>query len=278
MSPPGRPKGEFRSAQHEGTPVNARIAVLVSARLDPVSGRETRNRNDALAATLALGLFGPAAVRLLHVGSMSDAVARDYLALGAPTIDLIEPGAEGVQGIVPVLCEALAATPLVLTGMRANDGYGSGVLPFELAAAMQRPLINGVIAVEAIGSAWVVTQALPKGARRRLKVDVPVVLAISPAPLPLRHSHADRMAGQVLRRLLAAPITPSALASQEQRVPAARRLKLLEARVAQSGHARMQAAVGSAASSGGIVISTGSPEDKARAVLHYLRGHALVNF
>ncbi len=23
MSPPGRPKGEFRSAQHEGTPVSA---------------------------------------------------------------------------------------------------------------------------------------------------------------------------------------------------------------------------------------------------------------
>jgi len=23
MSPPGRPKGEYRSAQHEGTPVNA---------------------------------------------------------------------------------------------------------------------------------------------------------------------------------------------------------------------------------------------------------------
>jgi electron transfer flavoprotein beta subunit len=260
--------------------MNARIAVLVSARIDPVSGRATRNRNDALAATLGLGLLGPAAVRLLHVGTMSDAVARDYLALGAPTIDLLEPAAEAAGGIVPALCEALAATPLVLTGMRANDTYGSGVLPFELAAAMGRPMIGDVIAVEAVGPAWIVTQALPKGARRRLKVAVPTVLAISPAtPLPLRYSHADRMAGQVARRRLrAAPITPGGLATQEQRVPAARRLKLLEACVAQSGHARMQAAVGSAASSGGIVISTGSPEDKARAVLHYLRGHALVNF
>jgi hypothetical protein len=31
MSPPGRPKGEFRSAQHEGTPVSApgRFQVLM---------------------------------------------------------------------------------------------------------------------------------------------------------------------------------------------------------------------------------------------------------
>jgi len=260
--------------------MNAKIAVLVSARVDPVSGRATRNRNDALAATLALGLLGSAAVRLIHVGTMTDAVARDYLALGAPTIELLEPAAEPAPGIVPMLCEALAGTPLVFTGMRANDSYGSGVLPFELAAAMGRPLIGDVVAAEAAGPAWIITQALPKGARRRLKVGGPVVLAISPAtPLPLRHSHADRMAGQVSRRRLqAGPTAPGALAPQEQRVPAARRLKLLEANVAQSGHARMQAAVGSAASSGGMVISTGSPEDKARAVLHYLRSHALVNF
>ena len=257
--------------------MNASIAVLVSARIDPVSARATRNRNDALAATLALGLLGPAAVRLLHAGTMSDSVARDYLAGGAPTIDLLEPAAELGRGLVPALCDALAATPLVLTGMRANDTYGSGVLPFELAAAMGRPIVGDVIAVEAAGPAWIVTQALPKGARRRLKIAGPAVLAISPAtPLQLRYSHADRMAGRVSRRLLQA--VPEALTAPEQRVPAARRLKLLEARVAQSGHARMQAAVGSAASSGGIVISTGSPEDKARAVLHYLRGHALVNF
>ena len=42
-------------------------------------------------------------------------------------------------------------------------------------------------------------------------------------------------------------------------MPAARRLKPLEARVAQSGHARMQAAVGGPAAAGGTVISTGSP-------------------
>ena len=30
MSPPGRPKGEFRSAQHEGTPVSPPLDVAVA--------------------------------------------------------------------------------------------------------------------------------------------------------------------------------------------------------------------------------------------------------
>jgi hypothetical protein len=32
MSPPGRPKGEYRSAQHEGTPMSRRAAAPKEAR------------------------------------------------------------------------------------------------------------------------------------------------------------------------------------------------------------------------------------------------------
>jgi electron transfer flavoprotein beta subunit len=265
-----------------GSSKSAEIAVLVSARTDPVSGRATRNRNDALAATLALGLAGPAAVRLVHAGRMTDAVARDYLALGAATIEILEPDRQAKVDPVAALCELLKPVPLVLTGTRADDGFGSGLLPFALAAAMGRPLIGDVIAIEAQGSAWVVVQALPKGARRRLQVTGPALLAISPASrLALRHAYADQVTGKVLRRSISAGSTApsSAIAPvAEERVPAARRLQPLEAKVARSGHARMQAAVGSPASAGGKVITTGTPEDKARAVLDYLRSHALVNF
>jgi len=260
--------------------MTARIVVLVSERIDPVSGRATRNRNDALAAALALGLAAPAAVQLMHAGAMSEAVARDYLALGAPSIELLDIAASAPSDIVSPLAAALASTPLVLTGTRANDHYGSGVLPFALASAMGRPLIAGVIAVQAEGAGWIVTQALPKGARRRLKLSGPAVLAISPATvLPLRHSYADRIAGRITHRGAPPPrLAADTCAVQEQRVPAARRLQPLAAKVAQSGHARMQAAVGTPASAGGTVITTGSAEDKARAVLHYLREHALVTF
>lgn len=251
------------------------IVALVGERRDPVSGRATRSRNDALAAALALQLAPPAGVRLLHAGGMGEAVARDYLALGARSIELLAPGAD----LVATLVEALRPAALVLTGSRAMDGYGSGALPFVLAAALGRPLLTRVVAVEAEGRGWRVTQALPKGARRRLRLTVPALLAVSPgAPLTLRHAYADRVTGEILRPRAPSVLPPQALeATPCTRVPAAKRLKPLEAPVARSGHARMQAAVGSTASAGGTVIATGSPEDKARAVLQYLRAHALVN-
>ena len=43
MSPPGRPKGEYRSAQHEGTPVNqptrGRRGIAVAPHARPKFGR-----------------------------------------------------------------------------------------------------------------------------------------------------------------------------------------------------------------------------------------------
>lgn len=256
-----------------------KIAVLVSVRTEPVSGRATRNRNDALAVALALQQAAPADVRLLHAGAMGDEVARDYLALGAVSIELIESDDTATETVARRLTAALADESLVLAGTRADDRHGSGALPFALAAALGRPLIVDVIELQADGSAWIVTQALPKGARRRLRLSVPAVLAIAPtAPLALRHSYADRIAGRILRRALPRAIAETAAPGAERRVPTARRLKPLEARVAQSGHARMQAAVGASASAGGTVISTGSPDDKAHAVLQYLRSHALIDF
>jgi electron transfer flavoprotein beta subunit len=268
------------------------IAVLVSQRIDPVSGRPTRHRNDALAAAIALAVASRESIRLLHAGEMSESVARDYLAIGADSITLMAAS----QDVVMPLAAALASTPLVLTGTRCQDGMGSGVLPYALAAALGRPVIADVMDMlpsDAGGQpGWVVTQALPRGARRRLAVSGPAVLAISPlAAMPLRHSHADRMAGRIDRQgalssPAAVPYAAKAASASTacpgsaavQRVPAARRLQPLQACVAQSGHARMQAAVGTPAATGGIVITTGSAHDKARAVLQYLRDHALVNF
>ena len=95
--------------------MTARIVVLVSERIDPVSGRATRNRNDALAAALALGLAAPAAVQLLHFGAMNESVARDYLALGAPSIDLLAPTGSAPSDIVIPLATALASSKCALS-------------------------------------------------------------------------------------------------------------------------------------------------------------------
>jgi len=153
-------------------------------------------------------------------------------------------------------------------------------LPYALAAALGRPVIADVLSIEPEGAAWIVTQALPKGARRRLRVHPPAVLVVSAtAPQAARHSLADAMAGRIVRTPLQTPAPASApsLAPAGQRVASSKRRKLLEARTQQSGHARMLGAIESP-STGGTVLQAGDPHTKAQAVLDYLRTHSLVHF
>lgn len=252
------------------------ITVLVAARHHAVSGRPVRSRADAAAAALALGMSG--AVRLLTAGPLPDAVARDYLALGAPLLEVLECGEDA--DIAARLLPALRDVPWILAGTRSEAEHGTGVLPYTLAAALQRPVVADVLGIQAEGSAWIVTQALPKGARRRLRVQAPAVLVVSAAASPtLRHSLADAMAGRIVRKPLQAtkPASTSTSAPVGQRVAGSKRRKLLEARTQQSGHARMLGAIESP-STGGAVLQAGDPHTKAQAVLDYLRTHSLVHF
>ncbi len=247
------------------------ITVLVAARSHPASGRATRSRADATAVTLALGLAAP--LRLLTAGDMSDSVARDYLALGAPLLEILDspPDADPLDSLLP----ALQDVPWVLTGTRSAAEFGSGLLPYALAARLGRPLVSDVLAVQIDGSVWTVTQALPKGARRQLRLRAPAVLAVSAAaPVTLRHALADAMAGRIVH---SAAQTTSPAPAPGQQVPSSKRRAVLQARVQQSGHARMLGAIDSP-STGGAVLATGSPADKAQAVLAYLRAHSLVTF
>lgn len=246
------------------------ITVLVAPRTHPVSGRPIRSRADATAVALALSL--PGQPRLLSAGAMPDAVARDYLALGAPRLEVLTASAN--SDLVATLLPALKDTRWVLTGTRGEAEMGSGVLPFALGAALGRPVITDVLAVEPEGAAWIVTQALPKGARRRLRVSGPAVLAVSAAaPFALRHSLADGQAGVVTRTAVPGPAVPE----PAQRAPRNKRRKLLEAVTRQSGHARMLGAIESP-STGGTVLQNGTPQSKAQAVLDYLRTHSIVPF
>lgn len=247
------------------------ITVLVGARRHAVSGRLARSRADATAVALALGVSAP--VRLLTAGLMPEAVARDYLALGAPVLEVLECGEDA--GVIAALLPKLRDAPWILSGTRTAAECGTGVLPYALAATLGRPVITDVFAVQPEGAAWIVTQALPKGARRRLRVHPPAVLAVSAAaPLTLRHSFADGMAGRIVR----APVHACApTPAPGQLVPAKQRYSLLEIKTTQSGHARMLGAIESP-SAGGTVLQVGSPQTKAQVILDYLRSHSLVNF
>lgn len=251
------------------------VAVLVSAGRNPISGAKRACRGDAVALGVALKLGG-ARVRVIYAGDAGDASLEDYLSLGAQKVEVL-PIADG-RSALEALRAALAGIDLVLTGLRAEAGVGSGLLPYALAAALERPIVSNVMDVVVEGGEAQVRQFLPKGLRRRVSASLPAVLAIHPlAPVDLKYAYARRKSGRIdVLALESGASSPPETAAWKleagQRPPP--RLKATEKK---SGHARLQSAIVSEAK-GGFVANEGTSVDKAQVMLSFLREHRLVDF
>jgi electron transfer flavoprotein beta subunit len=63
-------------------------AVLVSAGRHPFTGAPRACRGDAVALALGQRLVGDA-LRIIHAGAIDEPALKDYLALGASTIEVV---------------------------------------------------------------------------------------------------------------------------------------------------------------------------------------------
>lgn len=267
------------------------LAVLVSVRIDPTSGRATRSRADAAAVGLAQQALGEGSEPWLCTAvDMPADVAREYLAQGVSQLTRLvirgnERSNEAADDVVSVLAEACRDRGVVLAGPRGESGLATGLLPYALARRLQRPVINEVIDLlpEADGG-WRVVQALPRGARRFWCLDpgVAAVLVTSPRlmqreDLPQRYSWAAAQAGCIVDVPVASDTAPSK-GSDWLYGPARKQRRPLAPVSTESGAARMARATGSADSArqGGIVVREGSAMDKARLLLDHLRKLSLV--
>ena len=261
-------------------PAIRRIAVLVSIGRNPVSGVPRYSRNDAAALGLAHDLAqgrnvaADISIDVIHAGHADNPALSEYLALGAARISVIEAAAE--QDVLPALQEQLQGYDLVPCGSRAESGEASGMLPYQLAARLQLPLLAGAIAITASSGAIVAEQFLPKGRRREVALSLPALLTVHPlTPSRLRYAYARLRAGRISSQVFPAGIEQ---ADTEWRIENVKALpRKLAAPEKRSGHARMQAAT-VAESRGGKVLQEGSAADKAQAVLAYLREHHLVDY
>lgn len=264
------------------------VAVLVSVRIDPTSGRATRSRADAAAVALAQQALGDGRDPwLCTAGDMPDEVARDYLAQGVRQLTRLPlDGSAGLDELVAVLASACGGRGLVLTGARGESGLASGLLPYALARQLQRPLINEVIDLlpEPDGG-WRVVQALPRGARHswRIEAGAAAVLVTSARlasreDLPQRYAWAAAQAGSFVTASVTPHAAQPARTAGWQHEPARKQRRPLMAASTESGASRMARATGSAESArqGGVVVREGSAVDKARLLLEHLRKLSLV--
>jgi electron transfer flavoprotein beta subunit len=253
-----------------------RIAVLVSPARHPLTGKPRRSACDAAALELGLRLAPAQRLTVLCAGMASRESLDDYLGLGAAEIEVLTVGGEA--DLAPALAARLRGFSLVLCGARADGQSASGLLPYLLAEALELPLVGDVLDAALEGDMLTVRQFLPKGLRRRLELATPAVLALHRrAPQTRQYAYARARAGKV--SYLAGGSQAAAPAPGWRVEPAGRRPQPLKARLALGGHERMTAAIGGAdAAAGGQLLKHGSADEKAAALLAYLRHHRLIDF
>lgn len=237
-----------------------KVVVLLSAGIHPVSGRARMAPGDARALEMALRL-NPRPIAL-HVGCASSASLRDYLGMGLETIEVLGPWADG-DDIVPMLRERLAELKpdLVLTGMVADAGEASGMVPYLLAHDLGVRHVSSIASIEAIEAGEAILVQAYRGApRRRLAVAFPAILSSSElAPAPRAPAFARSRRGTL--QTAVGTVVKDHEALTWARTPARRRPKKITA--------------GQASGDGAPLVGL-TPEEAARRILDFLRDKNII--
>jgi electron transfer flavoprotein beta subunit len=277
-----------------------KIAVLVSVGRHPVSGTARYSRNDAAALTIALSLAKThgATLDVLHAGDPSNPALKEYLALGARAVEVLEVPVtpELHSDAIAPLAARLRGYELVLTGTRAEGAFDSGMLPYRVATALDMPLVGAAVDLTLRDACVEVRQFMPKGLRRRVEVRLPALIAVHPmANTAPSYAYARLREGTIRPVATGTPGSPDAgspdagspnagspnAANPDDLAwttrPATAKPARLAAAEKRSGHARMLSAT-TTESRGGSVVIEGSSVEKAQVILAYLREHQLVDY
>ncbi|MEI2385178.1 electron transfer flavoprotein subunit beta [Breoghania sp. JC706] len=248
-----------------------RVAVLLSLGKHPASGRSRRAGLDARALELALDLargMPDAEVRAVHAGDPANEALRDYLGMGIETLDVLDvaPGHDPVSALAGFL--RAGRFDLVLCGMRAEAGEGSGMVPYLIAETLEYAVVCDAAAIACAEVGARVVQALPRGRRREVTVVLPAVVAVNAAAYPAR---APAFARSRRGRIAVHPAKvceDAYLAACETR-PWRALPKRMALASGVSAAERMKALTEVKAGEGHLLVHP-SPEDAAKAIYDYL--------
>lgn len=251
-----------------------RVCTLVSIGEHPLSGRPRRAEQDARAIELGLSLAA-GKLHTLYVGpaqnAETNAVLRNYLGMGLGQIQIIDV-AQHTDIAETLLEDFRANTPdIILSGVRAENGESSGMLPYLLAEQLNIPIvpsITDIVSIDKQAGLAEVLQALPRGQRRKIHVSLPFLATVDMAAAPPRQSaYGGAMRGQL--------IVKQAKANQEdieqgqwQVRPAQKRPKRLKMIKAKTAADRFKAATAKVQGGGGKVLY--DSKESAQEILNLL--------
>jgi electron transfer flavoprotein beta subunit len=245
----------------------AEVAVLLSVGRHPASLRGRAAAADARALELALRLGDGARISAVHAGNPTEPALRDYLGMGLETLTVLRQPA-GCD-VLPALAAHLAQRPpqLILAGVAAETGPGSGMLPYLLADSLGATLLANIAELAITDAGIAALQALPRGRRRSLSAPLPVVATVSlaaPSARPWAFVRARRGRIEVIDLPPGPPVAEDV--REQPARPKPRRLKLA---TAGSAADRLRAATEIQAGRGRLLVDP-APQEAATAIYDYL--------
>ena len=248
---------------------NLKIVSLISVGCHPKSGRARRAEQDGRAVELGLKLAGKS-LTMLHTGNQDEQALRTYLGMGLESMTVISqtPSADVIPAMVDYLSQE--NPDIILTGVRAESGEGSGMTPYIIAEKLGIPLITNITDIGVISDGEAeVFQSLPRGQRRLLSVSLPFVGSVDLASkAPRQSAFGPGQRARVDVQIKDSVVDDIRIAWQE--APAKKRPKRIKIAKGNTAADRLKAATVKS-SSGGKVIKKGSNVEKALAIFDMLK-------
>jgi electron transfer flavoprotein beta subunit len=254
---------------------NINVTVLVSIGEHPLSARPRRAEQDARALELGLKLAAEK-LQLIHAGSAIDqasvAILKEYMGMGIKQIDVLDVPAQ-TDVTYPLLDKLKQECPdVILTGIRAENGESSGMLPYLLSEQLEVavvPSITDILTINKSAGYAEVLQALPRGQRRKVKVTLPFIASVDMAATPPRQSaYGNAMRGQLNIQTVSEAIIDTEQSQWQVSSAQARpkRLKIVKAKTAAD---RFKAATAKVQGGSGKVMYDN--KESAEAILKLLK-------
>ncbi|MFT2110632.1 electron transfer flavoprotein subunit beta [Marinomonas sp. 2405UD68-3] len=246
-----------------------RIVSLISIGKHPQSGRERRADQDARAVELGLALSKDR-LTVLHVGDAEQAALRQYAGMGLDEIQVLEAPSQA-DALIPLTDYMQEHAPtIILTGVRAESGESSGMVPYLLAEKLGWPMVPRIADIVSINDGMAeVLQALPRGQRRVIKVALPFIASVDTAAPEARQSAFGPASRAALTTQICAVETDD-VAVKWAEAPARKRPKRLKIIKAKTAAERFKAATAKPQGESGKVLIKESDQEKAQEILNLL--------